>query len=282
MATSEASTSSPAGSDIQVRDRTGPFDGAARLVDYWAVVYLRTWKGSVFSSFLVPLLYILAMGVLLGGFIEGDPAKLDGATSYLAFVAPGMLAAQTMTTVFGELTYPVMGMLKWHKTYYSMIATPLTVGDLVMSTLGFVMFRVGTVSAVFILVMAPFGVFTSWWGVVVAYFVQLLLGLAFATPIYALSASIKNEMAYGLVFRLGMIPMFLFSGAFFPISNLNPVMEWLARVTPLWQGVDLTRMLVLGNVDWPTAVVHVVYLVVLAAWGWWLTVRRLRRRLIET
>ena len=282
MATPEAPTRSTAGTDIQVRDRTGPFDGAARLVDYWAVVYLRTWKGSVFSSFLVPLLYILAMGVLLGGFIEGDPEKLDGATSYLAFVAPGMLAAQTMTTVFGELTYPVMGMIKWHKTYYSMIATPLTVGDLVMSTLGFVMFRVGTVSAVFILVMAPFGVFTSWWGVVVAYFVQLLLGLAFATPIYALSASIKNETAYGLVFRLGMIPMFLVSGAFFPISNLNPAMEWLARVTPLWQGVDLTRMLVLGDVDWPIAVVHGVYLVVLAAWGWWLTVRQLHRRLIET
>ena len=282
MASPEAPTRSAAGFAIRVRDRTGPFDGAARLVDYWAVVYLRTWKGTVFSSFLVPLLYILAMGVLLGGFIEGDPAKLDGATSYLAFVAPGMLAAQTMTTVFGELTYPVMGMIKWHKTYYSMIATPLTVGDLVMSTLGFVMFRVGTVGAVFILVMAPFGVFTSWWGVVVAYFVQLLLGLAFATPIYALSASIKNETAYGLVFRLGMIPMFLFSGAFFPISNLNPAMEWLARVTPLWQGVDLTRMLVLGDVEWPIAVVHVVYLVVLAAWGWWLTVRLLRRRLIET
>jgi len=282
MAAPEALTRSAAGSDIQVRDRTGPLDGAARLIDYWAVVYLRTWKGTVFSSFLVPLLYILAMGVLLGGFIEGDPAKLDGATSYLAFVAPGMLAAQTMTTVFGELTYPVMGMIKWHKTYYSMIATPLTVGDLVMSTLGFVMFRVATVSAVFILVMAPFGVFTSWWGVVVAYFVQLLLGLAFATPIYALSASIKNETAYGLVFRLGMLPMFLFSGAFFPISNLNPAMEWLARVTPLWQGVDLTRMLVLGDVDWPIAALHVVYLVVLAAWGWWLTVRLLHRRLIET
>ncbi len=92
-----------------MRDRTGPFDGAGRLVDYWAVVYLRTWKGSVISSFVVPLLYILAMGVLLGGFIEGDPAKLDGAPTYLAFVAPGMLAAQSMTTVFGEVTYPVMG-----------------------------------------------------------------------------------------------------------------------------------------------------------------------------
>ncbi len=267
---------------VQVRDRTGPFDGAGRLVDYWAVVYLRTWKGSVISSFVVPLLYILAMGVLLGGFIEGDPAKLDGAPTYLAFVAPGMLAAQSMTTVFGEVTYPVMAMIKWHRTYYSMIATPLTVGDLVMSTLGFVMFRVATVSAVFIVVMAPFGVFTSWWGVVVAFFVQLLIGLAFATPLYALSSTMKDETAYGIVFRLGMIPLFLFSGAFFPISNLSPAMELFARVTPLWQGVDLTRMLVLGDVDWPVALVHVVYLVVLAGSCWWLTVRLLHRRLIET
>jgi lipooligosaccharide transport system permease protein len=192
-----------------------------------------------------------------------------------------MLAAQAMTTVFGEVTYPVMGMIKWHKTYYSMIATPLTVGDIVMSTLGFVLFRVGTVSAVFLLVMAPFGVFDSFWGVVVAFFVQLLIGLAFATPIYALTSAMKDESAFALVFRLGMIPLFLFSGAFFPIANLSPAMEWFARLTPLWHGVDLTRMLVLGHVDGPLALVHVAYLAVLTAAGWWLTVRLLRRRLVE-
>ena len=264
-----------------VRTRTGPFDGAGRLVDYWATVYLRTWKGSVISSFVVPLLYILAMGVLLGGFIEGDPDKLEGATTYLAFVAPGMLAAQSMTTVFGEVTYPVMGMIKWNKTYYSMVATPLTVGDIVLSTLGFVLFRVGTVSAVFLLVMTPFGVFSSFWGVMVAFFVQFLIGLAFATPIYALTSAIKDESAFSLVFRLGMLPLFLFSGAFFPIGNLSPAMEWFARLTPLWHGVDLTRMLVLGQVDLSLALVHVTYLAVLTALGWWLTVRLLTRRLVS-
>jgi lipooligosaccharide transport system permease protein len=264
-----------------VADRTGPFDGAGRLVDYWATVYLRTWKGSVVSSFLVPLLYILAMGVLLGGFIKGDPSKLEGATSYLAFVAPGMVAAQAMTTVFGEVTYPVMGMIKWQRIYYSMIATPLTVGDIVFAQLGFVMFRVATVCAVFLAVMSPFGVFASWWGVLVAFFVQLLIGLAFATPIFALTAAMKDESAFSLVFRLGMIPLFLFSGAFFPITNLSVVMEWFARLTPLWHGVDLTRMLVLGTVEVSMAVVHVVYLGVLAAAGWWLTVRNLQRRLVD-
>ena len=263
-----------------VAPRTGPFNGAGRLVDYWVTVYLRTWKGSVISSFVVPLLYIVAMGVLLGGFIEGDPAELEGATSYLAFVAPGMLAAQSMTTVFGEMTYPVMGMIKWQRIYYSMVATPLTVGDIVFAQLGFVLFRVGTVSAVFLAVMAPFGVFSSWSGVLVAFVVQLLIGLAFATPIFALSAAIKDESAFALVFRLGMIPLFLFSGAFFPITNLGPAMEWLARVTPLWHGVDLTRMLVLGSVDASSALVHVLYLAVLAAAFWWLTVRLLTKRLV--
>jgi lipooligosaccharide transport system permease protein len=264
-----------------VAPRSGPFNGAARLADYWATVYLRTWKGSVISSFLVPLLYILAMGVLLGGFIKGDPATLEGATTYLAFVAPGMLAAQSMSTVFGEVTYPVMGMIKWQRIYYSMIASPLTVGDIVMAQLGFVLFRVGTVSAVFLAVMSPFGVFTSWSGVIVAFFVQLLIGLAFATPIFALTAAMKDESGFALIFRLGMIPLFLFSGAFFPITNLNPAMEWLARVTPLWHGVDLSRMLVLGNVDVSTALVHVAYLSVLAALGWMLTVRNLKKRLIS-
>ena len=264
----------------QVQPRTGVLDGAGRLVDYWATVYRRTWRGSVISSFVVPLLYIVAMGVLLGGFIEADAATLEGATSYLAFVAPGMLAAQVMTTAIGEMTYPVMGMIKWHKIYYSMIATPLQVTDLVAAQLGFALFRVGTVSAVFLLVMAPFGVFVSLPGVVGAFFVMLLTGLAFAAPIFALSARLKDESAYALVFRLGMIPLFLFSGAFFPIANLSPVMEWLARVTPLWHSVDLARMLVLGQVDLGLTLVHVVYLATMAGLGWWLTVRTLQRRLI--
>jgi lipooligosaccharide transport system permease protein len=254
---------------------------AARMTDYWLIAYRRTWKGSAISSFVVPLLYILAMGVLLGGFIKGDPEKLEGATSYLSFVAPGMLAAQSMTTVFGEVTYPVMGMIKWQRIYYGMIATPLGVPDIVFAHLGFVAARVGIVSAVFIAVMAPFGVFESVTGVLLAFFVQLLIGLAFAAPIYALSARLPNESGFALVFRLGMIPMFLFSGAFFPVSNLDAPLEALAKVTPLWHGVDLTRMLVLGRVDGSMALIHVAYLAALTLAGWLLATRVLHKRLID-
>ncbi len=258
---------------------TGLLDGAGRLLDYWAIAYKRTWKGSVISSFVTPLLYVLAMGVLLGSYV--NPAKLDGAASYLAFVAPGMVAAQAMTTVFGEVTYPVMGMVKWHKSYFGMIASPLSVAEVILAHLGFVIFRVATTCAVFLAVMAPFGVFASVPGVIGAFFVQLLIGLAFATPIYAFSAGLKDESAFALVFRLGMIPMFLFSGAFFPISNLSAWMEALARITPLWHGVDLTRMLTLGQVDWSMALVHVVYLAALALAGWFWAVHRLTRRMVS-
>jgi len=253
---------------------------AWRQADYWATLYLRTWKSSVISSFITPVFYVLAMGVLLGGFIEGDPAKLEGATSYLAFVVPGLLASQGMSTVVGEVTYPVMGMIKWQRVYFGMIATPLTIGEVVLAHLGFVVFRVATVTAVFLAVMAPFGVFESFTGVVLAFVVQVLAALAFAAPVYALTTRLKDESGFSLVFRLGLIPMFLFSGAFFPVSNLGTAMEWLAKVTPLWHVTDLTRMLVLAHVDVSTALIHVGYLVALAGIGWSFAVRGLERRLI--
>jgi len=117
------------------------------------------------------------------------------------------------------------------------------------------------------------------WGAVLAFLVQFLVALAFATPIYAFSAGLKDESPFALVFRLGMIPLFLFSGAFFPIQNLNRFMEAFAKITPLWHGVDLTRMLTLDNVDLTTALVHVVYLATLAVAGWFWAVRRLTRRM---
>ncbi len=258
----------------------GTIDGALRLLDYWATAYRRTWKGSVVSSFVTPLLYVLAMGVLLGGFVEADPDTLEGATSYLAFVVPGMIAAQSMTLVFGEVTYPVMGMIKWNRTYYAMTAGPLGVEHVILAHLGFVAFRVAVSAAVFLAVVAPFGVHESWWGVLLAFPVQVLIGLAFAAPIYAFSAGLKSESAFSLVFRLGMIPLFLFSGAFFPVSNLDQPLESLAVIPPLWHGVDLTRMLTLGTLELGPALVHVAYLGALVVLGWWWAQRRLQRRMV--
>jgi lipooligosaccharide transport system permease protein len=279
MGSSMATDTTAAGPRARPTGSLSAWEGMARQYDYWLTVLKRTWRGGVVSSFLTPLLYVVAMGVLLGGFIEADPDKLEGATSYLAFVVPGLVASHAMTIAVSESTYPVMGAIKWHKTFFAQLATPLAVRDLVNAFVGFVMFRVATACAVFMLVIAPFGVFTTWWGPILAWLSQVLVGFAFATLVFAYSARLRSEEGFGLLFRLGVIPLTLFSGAFFPISNLAEPLEWLARVTPLWHGVELARMSAFAGWD-AMAVVHVAYLAVLAAVGAWWAVRRLERRLV--
>lgn len=253
--------------------------GVGRQVDYWATVTRRTWKASVFSSFLAPLFYVLAMGVLLGGFIDGDPDRLEGATSYLSFIVPGLVAAHAMQTAVQETTYPVMGNFKWNKVYESMLATPLTIPHVAAAHLAFVAVRLAITVAVFDVVVAPFGVYGSWWGPFVAFVCQVLTGMAFATLVYGFSCRIKSEAAFGVLFRLGVFPLFLFSGAFFPITNLGDVGAWVARLTPLWHGVNLSRMFSIDHVDWSTAGINVLVLVVLCVVGWRWSVTGLTKRL---
>ncbi|HET9859718.1 MAG TPA: ABC transporter permease [Nocardioidaceae bacterium] len=250
-----------------------------RQTDYWTTVYKRTWKGTAITSFVMPLFYVGAMGVLLGGFIDSGDAQLEGAASYLAFVAPGLVAAHAMQTATGEVTWPVMGMIKWHRTYYGMTATPLAVADVVAAHLMFVVFRVATSCGVFLVVMSFFGVFESVAGVLVAFFVQVLIGMSFAGIFFAYAATLKSEAGFAVIYRLLVMPLFLFSGAFFPITNLSAPLEWVAKLTPLWHGVDLTRMLTLGTLDGSAAATHVAYLLVMCVVGWWLAVRRLEKRL---
>jgi lipooligosaccharide transport system permease protein len=252
-----------------------------RQVDYWATVYRRTWRGSVFTSFVTPLFYVFAMGVLLGGFVDDGSADLQGAPSYLAFIAPGLVAAHAMNIATGEVMWPVLGAVKWNKTYLGMAATPLRVSDIIAAHFAFVLFRVATACGVFLVALSLFGIFGSVGSVLAAFAVQLLLGMAFATPLYGFSAGLKDQSAFAVIYRVMLVPLFLFSGAFFPITNLPVALQWLAVATPLWHGVDLTRMLTLGQVDvWP-ALVHAAYLTVMLALGWWWSIRRLTRTLVH-
>ena len=195
-------------------------EGVGRQVDYWATVFKRTWRRPAVSSFVSPLFYVLAMGVLLGGFIDADPSRLEGATSYLAFVVPGLIAAHAMQTAVGETTFPVMAMIKWERIYESMLATPLQTRTWSPRTSRPWLFRLAMTCAVFMLVLAPFGVFELV-GPAAAYLGQVLVGMAFATRVYGFSARLSSPEGFGVLFRLGVFPLFLFSGAFFPVSNLG-------------------------------------------------------------
>jgi lipooligosaccharide transport system permease protein len=255
-------------------------EGVGRQYDYWLTVFKRTWRGSAISSFVSPLFYVVAMGVLLGGFIEGDPAQLEGATSYLAFVVPGLIAAHSMQTAVFETTYPVMAMIKWERVYESMLATPLQTRHLAGAHLAAVTVRLAMTCAVFMLVLTPFGVFESWWGPLLAYLSQVLVGVAFATLVYGFSARLKSPEGFGVLFRLGIFPLFLFSGAFFPVSNLGAVGERVAQLTPLWHGVSLSRMFCIDVIDWSTAAINVAVLLALTVFGWWWSVTGLTKRLV--
>ena len=132
-------------------------ENGRRQFDYWLTVYKRTWKGTLISSFLLPLLYLAAMGIGLGSFVDSNGTGALGGVSYLQYIAPGLLAATALQVAVGESTYPVMSGLKWQKFYYSMIATPLRPADVVYGQLGFIAFRVGSTCAVFLVVIAAFG-----------------------------------------------------------------------------------------------------------------------------
>lgn len=250
----------------------------ARQADYWLTVARRTWRATAVSSFVAPLFYVVALGVLLGGFIQADSAELEGASTYLAFLAPGLVAGHAMQMAVGETTYPVLGMFKWNRVYDAMLATPLRPVDVARAHLTFVVARVGLACAVYDLVLAPFGVYATWWGPVLAWGAQVLTGAAFATLVYGYSCRITDEAAFGVLFRLGVFPLFLFSGAFFPIENLGTVGAWVARLTPLWQGVNLSRMCSLDTIEVPVACANLAVLLVIVAVGWRWAVTGLQQR----
>ena len=145
----------------------------------------------------------------------------------------------------------------------------------------FVAFRLATTCGVFMLVLVPFGLFENWWGPLLAYLSQILVGMTFATLVYGLSCRMQRETGFGVLFRLGVFPLFLFSGAFFPVSNLGDVGAAIARITPLWHGVNLSRMFAIDNVDWGVAAINVAYLVAITAWGWRWSVTGITKRLIK-
>ena len=252
---------------------------ALRVVEAGARVYRRTWRGSVISCFLNPALYLLAMGVGLGKLVDQGSGSSDLALPYLTFLAPGLLAATAMQTAAGDASFPVMAGIKWRKTYHATLATPIGVRELVLGHLGWVTIRVAFVSVVYAAIMTAFGA-TSLLQAALAVPPSVLLGLAFAAPITAYTAHLKNETGLSNMFRFGIVPLFLFSGTFFPITQLPGWLQPLAYATPLFHGVSLCRGLALGigfEAPWVTSLAY------LAAWagaGTWLAVRLMRRRLV--
>ncbi len=251
---------------------------AIRKLRFWLINYRRTWRGSIFSSVVNPALYLGAMGLGLGKLVDARGTASLGGVSYLAFLAPGLLAAGGMQTAMGESAYPILGSVKWLKTYQAAIASPLRPVDLFRGHLLFTTMRLFMNSAVFLAVMAAFGAVRSAWAIA-ALPAAVLTGLAFAAPIEAYAITREKDGSFALIFRFGVIPLFLFSGTFFPVTQLPAVIRPLAYVTPLWHGVALCRSLSLGTAQLLPSIGHVGYLVAVIAIGVWVGGLTYRRRL---
>ena len=239
---------------------------AVRQFRFWLTDYRRTWRGSIYSSLLNPVLFLGAMGLGLGNLVDAHGTASLGGVSYLVFLAPGLLAATGMQTAVGESTYPVFASVKWTKTYQAASATPLRPADVFHGHVLFTTMRLTMNCAIFIAVAAALGAVQSLW-IVAALPVAVLTGLAFATPIEAWSVTRTKDTSFAVIYRFIMIPLFLFSGIFFPITGLPAAIRPLAYLTPLWHGVALCRALSLGAATWGGALVHVGYLALWAAAG---------------
>ena len=252
---------------------------ALRSYEFWLAQYRRAWRGTVVTSVVNPVFYLGALGIGLGTLVN-RAGHTPGGVRYLAFVAPGVLAATAMQVGTTEASWPVLGSIKWTRGYFAMIATPLGIRDVVVGHQLWMATRVVSSSAVYLCVIAAFGGIHSPYGVL-ALPACLLVGLAFSAPMAAYAATRDSEGSFTAIFRFAIVPMFLFSGTFFPIARLPEALQWLAYATPLWHGVDLCRGLVLGTIGTERAVLHVGYLLALSAVG--LVVARLtyRRRLLK-
>jgi lipooligosaccharide transport system permease protein len=244
----------------------------------WLTAYKRTWRGSIFGRFLSPLMFLLSLGVGLGSLVDKSTGGVDG-VPYLKFVVPGILAAQAMWVAMGESTYPVMGAIRWNAKYHAMLATPVGIDDVLLGHLIYVVMQVTGATAIFIAVAALFGSFSSWW-VLLCLPITVLTGMAFAVPVFAFSAKQETDGGFNILFRFIMTPLFLFSGIFFPVSQLPAFMRPIAWVMPLWHGVEANRSLALGSPELAVVAGHAAYLLAVIALGGWLARRAFTKRLV--
>ena len=241
--------------------------------------YRRTWRASIVSAFLAPVLYLGAIGFGLGSLVEGGRGTLGVDVGYVEFLAPGLIAATALQVGAQESIFGTMGRIRWQRTWHVAVSTPVMPGDLAVGHLLWCAVRGTIAAAIYAVVTVVLGVLDPL-GALAAVVPGVLCAAALAALTQAWMVIAEDEHSMNAAQRFLVVPMFLFSGVFFPISQLPGWLQPVAQVTPLWHGVELARRLALGESasGWP-ALAHVAWLVALLAVGLALSVRNFTRRL---
>ncbi|HEX8939119.1 MAG TPA: ABC transporter permease [Candidatus Limnocylindrales bacterium] len=250
---------------------------AARLVERNLLVYRRTWM-VIFSGFFEPLFYLLGIGFGIGALV-GTVTGADGrSVPYQVFVAPALLASSAMNGAIYDSTTNVFYKLKYAKTYEAVLTTPVGVADVAVGEIVWALVR-GTLYALgFLVVMGALGLVSSplW---LLALPAAILIGFAFASVGMALATWVRGWQDFDKL-QLVLLPMFLFSATFYPLSAYPEPLRVVVELTPLYHGTDLLRGLTSGLVG-PAQVVDVGYLVAMGLLGQAIVARRLARLLLR-
>jgi lipooligosaccharide transport system permease protein len=247
-----------------------------RLIERNLLVYKHSWI-VILSGFFEPLFYLLSIGFGLGALIGTVPGPGGAPISYQLFVAPALLASAAMNGAISEATFNFFFKLNYNKTFTSILSTPLSPGDVALGELVWALIRGGLYAVGFMVVMLALGLVVSPW-ILLAVPAALLVGFAFGAVGMAATSFMKTWQDFDLI-QLVVLPLFLFSATFYPIETYPEALRVLVQLTPLYQGVDLLRSLVVGEISL-VLLFHVVYLLVMGFAGLWVVSRRLDKLLL--
>jgi lipooligosaccharide transport system permease protein len=240
------------------------------------LVYRKAWV-IFLTGFAEPVLYLFSIGVGVGQMIDGF--TVDGRlVPYAAFVAPGMLAASSMNGALLDSTFGIFFKLRYNRVYEGILATPMRATDIARGELVWSLARASFYSLAFLALMAALGLVSSWWAVL-AWPATWLVGFAFAGAGMALTTYMKSWQDFEYI-QLAIVPMFLFSATFFPVTAFDGALRWVVELTPLYRGVALVRELTTGAVTLES-VWSVLYLAVMGGIGLTVASRRFDKLLMH-
>lgn len=254
--------------------------GPLRVFEHQLLCYRRVWKSNVVGAVIRPLMYVLGMGLGVGSLVDEGPqsGELLADLTYFQFFAPAMIATTAMLVLTNDSLWPIRGGFVWFGTFHAQTATPISPGQVASGVLLWHMAK-GLLSAGGVALVLALFESTRSWGLVLAAIFGALSGVAYSAPLVGWSAAQENDMNYPNVLRFVIVPMFLFSGAFYPISQLPEWMQFIARLTPIWHGVELTRGVTHGLLSASKAIGHVAFLAAWVVAGWLLTQRVFTKKL---
>ncbi|MFM6963003.1 MAG: ABC transporter permease [Micrococcales bacterium] len=226
----------------------------------------------VLSGFVEPVFYLLAFGFGLGGMIGSVADNTGRLVSYAAYIAPALLATSAMNGAIYDSTWNVFFKMHFGKLYQTVLATSMGVLDVAMGEIGWALLRGFTYALGFMAVMTPLGLIPSWWGIL-AVPGAVLIAFGFASLGMGITSYLKSFQGMNWI-NFFMLPMFLFSGTFYPLTIYPDWLRIAIKAMPLWQAIELERALTLGTIDLATAM-HVLYFLVMITGGLVFTTRRL-------